>query len=404
LISKTKFTALTFFVFFSIIIFSFNQVDAQSSTTEKSQLPILLDKAIYSWTDIVHIKIIAPTWNTNPYAIETIGDKNNEFIKVATRESKLKPYALVETEPNSGEFVGTIRLTGFLHDADGDKKIDTNPKTGGTGPFDGYLPAKRGDGITVTFETNKKAYSSATSQIKWNVGQLSLDKESYFIGDNMKITVTDPDMNINPDFKDKVSVSVSSDSDPSGFRIDAEESTVNSGIFKTTASLSIKKPTPTGTLYVLPTDTISVKYKDRTLPAPDSISDAKTIEKKILFRDPTPVTSRVDVSNTLLKNNAGFPIIEPIVGRQVQVTATVENKQSYEQKFVYIIQISNEENKVITLSWIEGKMNPYQSMSVGKQWIPDKSGTYLVEMFVWNSLKSPLPLSPKISNYYLVFD
>lgn len=401
--TSTKYFALLFLVFFSITI-TFHQVNAQSNVNEKSTLPIILDKTTYTWTDRVYIKIIAPAWNTNPYAIETIGDKNNEFIKVATREAKLKPYTLIETEANSGEFVGTVTLTGFLHDADGDKKIDTAPKTEGTGPFNGYLPAKRGDGITVTFETNKKAYSSATAPIKWNVAELLLDKESYFIGDKIKITVNDPDMNLNPDFKDKVTVSVSSDSDQSGFRLTAEETKVNSGLFEATSLLSIKKPTPTGTLYVLPTDSIYIKYKDRTLPAPDGISDAKTIEKKVLFRDPTPVTSRVDISNTLLKNNAGLPIIEPIVGRQVQVTAHVENKQNYEQKFIFIIQISDEENKIIKLSWLEGKMEPYQTMTVGKQWIPDKSGNYLVEMFVWNSFKSPMPLSPKISNYYLVFD
>jgi hypothetical protein len=401
--TNLKYLALIFLVFFSIT-FTYNQVNAQSNTNEKSSLPIILDKTTYTWTDRVHIKIIAPGWNTNPYAIETIGDKNNEFIKVATREAKIKPYALIETEANSGEFIGTVTLTGFLHDVDGDKKIDTTPRTEGSGPFDGYLPAKRGDGITVTFETNKKAYSSVTAPIKWNVAELISDKESYFIGDKMKITIIDPDMNLNPDFKDKLSASISSDSDPSGFRIDAKETTINSGIFEATALLSIKKPTPTGTLYVLPTESILVKYKDRTLPAPDGINDAKTIEKKILFRDPTPATSRVDISNTLLKNNAGIPIIEPITGRQVQVTAHVENKQNYEQKFVYIVQVIDEENKVIKLSWLEGKMNPYQTMTVGKQWIPDKSGTYLVEMFVWNSLKSPIPLSPKISNYYLVFD
>jgi hypothetical protein len=402
--TRIKLIAFIFLVFFSFTLITFHQVNAQTSTTEKSSLPIILDKTTYTWTDRVHIKIIAPSWNTNPYAIETIGDKDNEFIKVATREAKLKPYALIETEPNSGEFVGIVTLTGFLLDVDGDKKIDTNPRTGGSGPFDGLLPAKRGDGITVTFETNKKAYSSATAQIKWNIAELFLDKESYFIGDKIQISLKDPDTNLNPDFKDLVTVTVSSDSDPSGFRINAQETEVNSGIFETTALLSTKKPTPTGTLYVLPTNYISIKYKDRTLPTPNSISDAMTIEKRIIFRDPTPPTSRVDVSNTLLKNNAGFPIIEPIVGRQVQVTANIENKQNYEQNFVYIVQVSNEENKIIALSWIEGKMNPYQTMTVGKQWVPEKSGLYLVDMFVWNSLKFPLPLSPKISNYYLVFD
>jgi hypothetical protein len=397
-----KFLTLIFLIFFLSIVTL--QSHAQSSTQDESPLPIILDKTVYTWTDKVYIKIIAPSWNKNPYSVETIGDKDNAFIKIATREAELKPYALIETENNSGEFIGVVTLTGFLHDVDGDKKIDTNPRVAGSGPFDGYLPAKRGDGITVNFETNKKVYSSTTAQIRWNVGDLVLDKDSYFIDDKIKILVNDPDMNLNPEVKDKLTITAYSDSDPSGFRINAEETKVDSGIFHATALLSIKKPTPSGTLYVLPTDSISIKYKDRTLPAPDSVSDAKTIEKKVLFKDPTPATSRIDVSNIYLKNNVGLPKIEPTVGRQVEVTASVENKQNYEQNFVYIVQIINSEGRIIKLSWLEGKLNPYQTMVIGKQWIPEKTGNYLVETYVWNSLKSPIALSPKISSHYQVVD
>lgn len=400
--SNHKTTALIFLIFLLSIVTL--QSDAQSSTNDKSPLPIILDKTVYSWTDKVYIKVIAPSWNKNPYSIETIGDKDGEFIKIATREAELKPYALIETESNSGEFVGMVTLTGFLHDVDGDKKIDTSPKVAGSGPFDGYLPAKRGDGITVNFETNKKVYSSATAQIRWNVGEVILDKESYFIGDKIKILVNDPDMNLNSDVKDKLTITASSDSDPSGFRINAEETKIDSGIFETTALLSVKKPTPTGTLYVLPPDSISIKYKDRTIPAPDSISASKTIEKKVLFKDPIPATNRIDVSNTYLKNSVGIPKIEPLVGRQVEVTASVENKQNYEQNFVYLVQVINNEGRIIKLSWLEGKLNPYQTMVIGQQWIPEKTGTYIVETYVWNSLKSPIALSPKISNIYQVVD
>ena len=397
-----KLTALIFLIFFLSIITL--QSNAQTSTQDKSPLPIILDKSVYTWTDKVYIKIIAPSWNKNPNLIETLGDKDNALIKIATREAELKPYALIETESNSGEFVGMVTLTGFLHDVDGDKKIDTDPKVSGSGPFDGFLPAKRGDGITVNFETNKKVYSSASAPIRWNVGELVLDKESYFIDDKIKILVNDPDMNLNPNAMDKLTITASSEADPSGFRISAEETKVDSGIFQATVLLSIKKPTPTGTLYVLPPDTISIKYKDRTLPSPDSISDAKTIEKKVSFKDPTPSTSRIDVSNTYLKNNIGIPKIEPQVGRQVEVTSSVENKQNYEQKFVYLVQIINDEGRIVKLSWLEGVLNPYQTLVIGKQWIPEKAGNYIVETYVWNSLKFPIALSPKISNNYQVVE
>jgi hypothetical protein len=392
-------------VFFLVILLLISIATSYAQTTpseKKSPQPIILDKTSYTWTDKVRIKIIAPDWNISPSTKDVIGDKEGEFVKVATRDYKLKPYKLIETEPNSGEFVGHVKLTGFAHDVDGDKKIDTNPQTSGVGPFDGLLQTKRGDGLTVTFESGKKVYSSATAQIRWNVGEVSLDNTAYFIDDVMKITVKDPDMNLNPDSLDVVTLTISSNTDPSGFKIQAQETNNNSAVFVAHVSFSLTKTTALNKLHVIPPDTIYIKYRDRTLPSPYSTTDVLLIEKNSLFRDPTPMTSRIEVSNNILKNRIGTPVIEPKIGQQVEITADVQNKQNYEQEFVYLVQILDE-NKVVTkLSWLEGKLQPYQKLQVGKLWLPEEVGVYLVETYVWKSLKYPVAISEQISNIYEV--
>ena len=96
--------------------------------------PIFTDKPVYSWTDKIKMKIIAPSWNADRYLIDSIGDTEDHPIKISTREHSLEPYRFTETDVNSGIFTAEIILTGFSHDVDGDGDIDTTPRTIGNGP------------------------------------------------------------------------------------------------------------------------------------------------------------------------------------------------------------------------------------------------------------------------------
>ena len=82
--------------------------------------PIFTDKSVYSWTDKIIISVIAPSWNSNPNQIDSIGESESHPIKISSGKNFLKPYRLTETFSNSGIFSGEIILTGFLHDVDGD--------------------------------------------------------------------------------------------------------------------------------------------------------------------------------------------------------------------------------------------------------------------------------------------
>ena len=84
-----------------------------------SYSPIFTDKPVYSWTDKVKMTIIAPSWNSDKHLIDSIGDNQENPIKISTRENSLEPYRFTETDVNSGIFTAEIILTGFLHDADG---------------------------------------------------------------------------------------------------------------------------------------------------------------------------------------------------------------------------------------------------------------------------------------------
>ncbi|MEX0656525.1 MAG: hypothetical protein WD154_03135 [Nitrosopumilaceae archaeon] len=81
------------------------------------------------------------------------------------------------------------------------------------------------------------------------------------------------------------------------------------------------------------------------------------------------------------------------VDNQVMIVADLSNGQDRDQKFAYIVQIQNENNIVVSLSWLTGKLSPYQTFSPAQSWIPAQAGTYTVQIFVWESVDNPTPLS-----------
>jgi len=81
------------------------------------------------------------------------------------------------------------------------------------------------------------------------------------------------------------------------------------------------------------------------------------------------------------------------VDKQVMIVADLSNGQDRDQKFAYIVQIQNESNIVVSLSWLTGQLAPYQTFSPAQSWIPTESGTYTVQIFVWESIDNPTALS-----------
>ena len=86
----------------------------------------------------------------------------------------------------------------------------------------------------------------------------------------------------------------------------------------------------------------------------------------------------------------------------MQIVGTIENQIIFDQEFIYFFQIKNSANSVISLSWIQGKLSPNQILDISQSWIPAKSGNYILETYVWNSLNDLIPLSPPISTLIIV--
>ncbi len=107
---------------------------------------------------------------------------------------------------------------------------------------------------------------------------------------------------------------------------------------------------------------------------------------------------RVPISSPRLEDFFQNPVSKNInINQQVQIAANVTNNQEIDQKFVYIVQIKDTEDVVIHLVWISGELNPHQTFSPAVSWRADLSGSFVVEIFVWESLINQDALSESIS-------
>ncbi len=364
--------------------------------------PITTDKQVYSWTDKVRITIDAPSWNENKNGIDSIGDQQGHFIKISTHEHHLEPYRLVETSQNSGLFTGEVTLTGFSHDADGDGKIDTQPRTTGTGPTNGFLEVDRDDGITISFEFADGVVLTQSAQVRWNEGEISFDKSSYLPLETAKIQIIDPDMNLNPEASDTIQAEISSDSDVAGIKVDAVETTENSGIFVANTSFTPYDKSSGNRLHAILDDRLYAKYVDHTLPSPYNIDDDLDLTTESILSSNVPSADKVTLENVILENSSGMTIQEPKLRQQLQVVAEIENKQDYDQPFVYLVQVKDSTGTVVTLSWFKGSITINQKLSVSQPWSPTELGTYSIETFVWRSLDNSLPLVQSSNSIYKV--
>jgi len=359
--------------------------------------PIFTDKSVYSWTDKVRMTIHAPSWNSDTHLIDSIGDNTNTPIKISTGSHSLKPYRFTETEPNSGIFTAEIILTGFSHDVDGDGRVDTNPRTFGNGPTSGFLEIDRDSAITISFEFADGVVLTKSVPVQWNIGEIQFTEKNYLPDKTAVIRVIDPDLNLNPESLDHLPIQVSSTSDVAGIKIDAIETTESSGIFIGTISFTQNSSSSGNRLFVTPDDTIFAKYDDYTLPKPYSISDHLEVKTFASIGSSIPILQRLSSSPITFSDSLGIPLTSFSIDDQIQIVGKISNKQNFNQKFVYIFQVKDENNFVVSVSWIQGEISANQSLDISQSWVPKESGDHTVQTYVWTSLIDTIPLSPTLS-------
>ena len=388
-------------IFLFLFLIPFSQLAFAEDIPDYNEpyAPIFFNKPVYSWTEKIEITIIAPSWNTGMNLIDSIGGDPNYAVDIYTNKYQLKEYKLYETDPSSGIFTGEIILTGFLHDVNGDGIDDTNPRTLGGGPNGGYLQNDEDSGITVSFEFADGVVLSESAKIQWNKGDLRITEVTE---DSAKVKLFDRDMNLNPESVDTVNIDVYSENDSAGISLEIAETKENSGVFEGVVSITRDDQSSGNRLYALPDSKITAKYSDRTLPRPYNTNDNLDIFADGIIISNIPTTERLTMDEVGLLAQNGDSIEELSIRQTGMIFSKIRNTQEFNQEFTYIVQIKDENNDVVSLSWVTGQAIPSQELGMSVSWTPEKSGKYLIERFVWNSIKGAIPLTDVVSEEIFV--
>ena len=358
---------------------------------------IELDQKVYSWTDKVYITVVAPDHNFDGDLIDEVGNTDLDPIKVSTRGFDLDNYKLVETGTDTGIFTAEVILTGFTHDADGDGTDDTNPRTTGSGPTDGFLQTDDDDGITVSFEFSEDETVVGSALIRWNIGEVQWLEASYPASGTGVVRVIDPDMNLDPEAVDNFAVDVWSDSDAGGIDLTVTETNEATGIFEGTVFFTVTDESSGHRLRVAEGDTVTAEYEDNTLPDPYTTADELDITATSLIGTVVPPLERAPIASCRVVDAFGNSLSTVSVDQQVQVTCDLANGQDREQQFAYLIQVQDGNGVTVQLAWITGSLAPGQSFSPAQSWTPEVAGAYDATAFVWESVDNPTALSPPVS-------
>ena len=356
-----------------------------SFTISRTGASLTLDKDVYSWRDRVTITVVAPDFNIDALAIESVGDDGE--VNVRSQLDEDESITLTETGPNTGIFQGTVDLGGFEYDvASG---ITVQPAT--------MLQVANEDGISVTFtydEDERDLIQSAL--IRWNVAEVTWTEDSYREGATGTLRVVDPDRNIHPDTPDSIETIVFSDTYRGGIKIALTETEPSSGVFEGEVIFDILH-SEGNRLQVSEGDIVTAAYDDRTLPPPDGEGDRLRVTGTTTVGSIVPPLERVEVSNLGVVDALNNPVDSVSVGQQVNIAADLTSAQSRSQDYAYLLQIQNADGVTVHLSWAASSLAGFGGANVSQSWTPDETGSYTATVFVWESLTNPTALSPQNS-------
>jgi hypothetical protein len=142
---------------------------------------------------------------------------------------------------------------------------------------------------------------------------------------------------------------------------------------------------------------LTAEYLDYTLPLASKF-ETLFLKSTAFTGNLKVISEKVTASNFRMEDLQGNKISNNIKGlKQIQITSELVNPYNKTSEFIYLVQIKDNSDRVVSLSWLQGTMGPFQIINPSTSWNPDKMDSYYVMGFVWKSLEDPIPLSPPMT-------
>lgn len=104
-------------------------------------------------------------------------------------------------------------------------------------------------------------------------------------------------------------------------------------------------------------------------------------------------TSDISISSPSTVDTTGHPLSGLVVGQEIGIESVLSNHGTSNQKFSYIVQVTDNSGVTNYFGATSASMLGNQTFTATQVWIPKASGTYTVQVFVWDSLASAQPLT-----------
>jgi len=148
---------------------------------------------------------------------------------------------------------------------------------------------------------------------------------------------------------------------------------------------------------------IRFDYFDKSTASGMATSDAsvsigkeepKVSTEKPKVEEPKIQVNPYSISEPRLADLFGKRIDKIVTGKPIFIKTKVTNNLDEKQSFTYILQVKDSDGFTVMLKWIKGRMDASDALDAGISWVPEESGNYSVDVFVWKSLEDPgLPLT-----------
>ena len=114
------------------------------------------------------------------------------------------------------------------------------------------------------------------------------------------------------------------------------------------------------------------------------------------------MTSDVTLTTPSMVATSGQKISDFHVGTQIGVESILTNHGKSEQKFSYVVQVLDSNGGTDFLEVFSASMLSNQSFTASQVWIPKATGQYTIQIFVWDSLSSAIPLTDVLNTQVIV--
>ncbi len=362
---------------------------------EQDLAEVELDRSSYGSDSFVYIFVSDQDANLNPtdideFTLDPDNPPNNDLLALGGGELQ-DAVTFRETGDNSARFEGRYEL-GASMTFDSESLVLTLFDKANYGDD---LAADENDSdstdeVSFTIGNSDGTIDVGGSEITWDA-RLSSDKATYVPGENITITIDDPDSNSNPGLAESVDLEISASNSTAS--VTASETGPNTGVFK--ANLQVGSDGKIQGTELDAGEAVMVTFTDsRPADHAERLDSGQDPEKQFtleidILQGPAAPSATIRAPSVTNVGSDG-PII---VGSQVGISFTIENDNAISQPFVSLIEVRDFSGVTVYLASQSGSLAPDGTTTIEVSWKPEASGDYQVRTFAVSSLSEGIVLS-----------